>query len=59
MVFLAEEAVFPQGKFVARNQLPLAGAAPETLDVVDFRLRPHYEVVSAEAEATFVALRPE
>jgi hypothetical protein len=59
VVLLAEESVFPKRELVTRNQLPLAGATPKALDVVNLRLGAHHEVVSAEAEPTLVTLGPE
>ncbi|KAJ8882629.1 hypothetical protein PR048_014441 [Dryococelus australis] len=59
VVLLAEEAVLAQRELVARDQLALARAAPEALDVVDLRLGAHHEVVLAEAQSTLVALGPE
>lgn len=60
VVLLAvESAAVPERELVARNELPGARTAPETLDVVDLALGPHHEVVLAERRAAFVAFRAE
>lgn len=48
ILLAVERAAVPQRELVPRHQLPGARAAPEALDVVDFTLRAHHEVVLAE-----------
>lgn len=54
----AEKPVLPQGELVPRDELPAAGHAAETLDVVDLGAGPHHEVVLAEADVAFSAFNP-
>lgn len=54
----AEEPVIPQSELVPRDELPAAGHAAETLDVVDLGSGPHYEVVLAEADVAFSTFNP-
>lgn len=54
----AEEPVLPQSELVPRDELPAAGHATETLDVVDLGAGPHHEVVLAEADVAFSAFNP-
>lgn len=49
VVLLAEQTVFAQRELVARYQLTLARATPETLDVVDLRFGAHHKVILAKA----------
>lgn len=54
----AKEAVLPQSELVPRDELPAAGHAAETLDVVDLGAGPHHKVVLAEADVAFSAFNP-
>lgn len=54
----AEEPVIPQCELVPWDELPAAGNAAETLDVVDFGAGPHYKVVLAEPDVAFSTFYP-
>lgn len=54
----AEEPVIPQSELVPWDELPAAGNAAETLDVVDFGAGPHYKVVLAEPDVAFSTFYP-
>lgn len=58
VVCSTEEPVFSESKFVPRDELPTAGHAAETLNVVDLGTGPHNEVVLAEADVAFSAFNP-
>ena len=52
-------AVVLEGELLARQELLLAGVAPEALGVKDLLLGTHHELVLVEGPQAFVALGPE
>ena len=54
-----DAAVVLEGELLARQELLLAGVAPEALGVKDLLLGAHHELVLVEGPKAFVALGPE
>ena len=54
-----DAAVVLEGELLARQELLLAGVAPEALGVKDLVLGAHHELVLVERPQAFVALGPE
>lgn len=58
MIGPAEEPIFPESELVPWDELPAAGYAAETLDMVNLRAGPHHEVVLTETDVAFSAFNP-